>query len=367
MMKKPGGTDKDSGTIPWIIMPGINRGLCGTGGTMPGSVAHMLIFEAALAEIENDGDCGELVSMLKGNMNYGRLGSLGPDLPYFNGVLRTAASFLLAGSYQPEPIERWGDLLHSKKPNVFPLTMMEIAWRETDPDEEEWDVIAQNQWAFIMGYVTHIAADQIIHPYVNKIAGNYYRDKEKRKKHLDCEVYQDVVVFSNRYNKSILDEHLDTWVNIHTKSGKTEPHFRRFLQKSFKETHAIFPSENDIEHWYRGLSFIQKWLKWIGLPYKKADTDFRTKGETSEKYKEFCLDTPLAAGKSYEDYYRDAVQLSSLYIRAAGKFYGINHAGFKDELRTQFLAIVRNADLRNPLDNNILEDAQCAYSAYYGR
>jgi hypothetical protein len=176
-----------------------------------------------------------------------------------------------------------------------------------------------------------------------------------------------VVAFNNRYKKSILDEHLDTWVNIHTKSGKTEPHFRRFLQKSFKETHAIYPSENDIENWYRGLSFIQKWVKWIGLPYKKADTDFRTNRENSEKYKEYCLNTPLAAGKSYEDYYNDAVGLSSLYIRAANKLYGINHADFKDEFRKQFLTIVRNADLRNPLDNNILEEAKSAYSAYYER
>jgi hypothetical protein len=335
--------------------------------TMPGSVAHMLIFEAALSKIDNDRECGYLVEMLKENMNYGRLGSIGPDLPYFNGVLRTAASFLLSGYYKPEPIERWGDLLHSKAPNLFPLTMIEIAWRETDPDDEEWDAIAKKQWAFIIGYLTHIAADQMIHPYVNKISGNYYRDKEKRGKHLECEVYQDVVLFNNRYKKSILDENLDTWVNIHTKSGKTEPHFRRFLQKSFKETHAIFPSENDIENWNRGLSFIQKWVKWIGLPYKKADTDLRTNKENSEKYKEYCLNTPLTTSKSYEDYYNDAVELASLYIRAANTLYEINHADFKDEHRTQFLQIVRNADLRNPLDNNILNEAKKAYSEYYGR
>jgi hypothetical protein len=333
---------------------------------MPGSVAHMLIFEAALYKIDNDRECGDLVEMLKENMNYGRLGSIGPDLPYFNGVLRTAASFLVSGYYQPEPIERWGDLLHSKSPNLFPLTMIEIAWRETDPDDEEWDVIAKKQWAFIIGYLTHIAADQMIHPYVNKISGNYYRDKEKRVKHLECEVYQDVVLFNNRYKKSILDENLDTWVNIHTKSGKTEPHFRRFLQKSFKETHAIFPSGNDIENWNRGLSLIQKWVKWIGLPYKKADTDFRTNKENSENYKEYCLNTPLTTSKSYEDYYNDAVELASLYIKAANKLYEINHADFKDEHRTQFLKIVRNADLRNPLDNNIMEDAKKAYSEFYG-
>ena len=191
----------------------------------------MLIFEDASSKIDNDKDCVDLIKMLKENMNYGRLGSIGPDLPYFNGVLKTAASFLLSRYYKPEPIEKWGDLLHSKAPHLFPLTMIEIAWRETDPDDEEWDAIAKKQWAFIIGYLTHMAADQMIHPYVNKISGNYYRDKEKRGKHLECEVYQDVVLFNNRYKKSILDENLDTWVNIGAKSGKTEPYFRVFLQK----------------------------------------------------------------------------------------------------------------------------------------
>lgn len=343
----------------------MNMGSCGTVVNMPGSVAHMLIFEAALSELDNDSVCGDLVGMLKENLNYGRLGSIGPDLPYFNGILRTTASFLLSDYYTPEPIERWGDLLHSKTPNLFPLTMIEIAWRETDPDDQEWDVIAKKQWAFIIGYLTHVAADQMIHPYVNKISGNYYRDKEKRVKHLDCELYQDVVLFNNRYKKSIVDENLDTWINIHTKSGKTEPHFRRFLQKSFKETYAIFPTGNDIENWNRGLSFIQKWAKLIGLPYGKADADFRTNKENSENYKEYCLNTPLTTNKSYESYYNDAVELALLYIRAANKLYEINHTDFKDELRTQFLTIVRNADLRNPLDNNILENAKKAYSEHH--
>jgi hypothetical protein len=132
------------------------------------------------------------------------------------------------------------------------------------------------------------------------------------------------------------------------------------------ETHAIYPSENDIENWYRGLSFVQKWVKWVGLPYKNADTDVRTHKENSEKYREFYLNTPLMNNKSYKDYYNDAVGLAKLYIRAAAILYDVNHADFKDELRTQFLTIVQNADLRNPLENTILGDAKKAYAECYG-
>jgi hypothetical protein len=212
-----------------------------------------------------------------------------------------------------------------------------------------------------------MAADQTIHPYIDKIAGQYYRNKESRTKHTECEIYQDVVLFNNKHKKSILNENFETWVNTGAESGKTEPYFRVFLQKSFIETHAIYPSETEIENWVRGLLFVYKFAKRFGLPYKYADIDFRTHKEKSEKYKEYWLNTILTTNKSYEDYYTNAVELAAIYCKAANKLFEINHADFKDEHRRQFLKIVRNADLTNPLDNHILEDAKNAYSEFYGR
>ena len=345
----------------------MKMGLCEKVVKMPGSVAHMLIFEDALSKIDNDKDCDDLVKMCKENINYGRLGSIGPDLPYYDGVLKTAYSFLRSKSHKPVPIEKWSGQLHSKVPNLFPLTMIEIAWRETDLEDKEWDKIAKKQWAFIIGYLTHMAADQTLHPYINNIAGQYYRNKESREKHMECEVYQDVVLFNNKYKKSILGENFETWVNTGAKSGKTEPYFRIFLQKSFIEAHAIYPSEKDIENWVRGLLFVYKLGSWFGLPYKNANKDFRTHKENSEKYKEYWLNTRLTKSKSYEDYYNNAVELASIYVKAANKLYDMNHADFKDDYRRQFLKIVINADLTNPIDNTILEDAKKAYSEYYGK
>lgn len=332
---------------------------------MPGSVAHMLIFEDTLSKLENDNDCGELVKMIKENMNYARLGSLGPDLPYYDGILKTAISFLLSRSFLPVPIEKWSGQLHSREPNRFPLKMIEIAWRETALDEGEWDEIAKKQWAFIIGFLTHLAADQIIHPYIDKIAGQYYRNKTSQRKHTECEIYQDVVLFNNKFKKSIRGVNFDTWVNPGTKSGKTEPYFRVFLQKSFIEAHAVCPSEHEIENWVRGLLFVYKWGKKVGIPYKKSDIDYRTYKENSLKYKEYWLSTGLVKNKSYEDYFKNAVELASIYIKAANKLYDINHDDFKDELRERFSKIISNADLTNPLDTNILEDSKNAYSEYY--
>ena len=38
---------------------------------MPGSVAHMLIFEDALSRLEKELECGDLVSMLRENIMTG--------------------------------------------------------------------------------------------------------------------------------------------------------------------------------------------------------------------------------------------------------------------------------------------------------
>ncbi len=44
----------------------------------------------------------------------------------------------------------------------------------------------------------------------------------------------------------------------------------------------------------------------------------------------------------------------------------MKHDKFEDPQRRMFLEIVKNADLTNPLDTNILEDARKAYLKHFG-
>ena len=78
--------------------------------------------------------------------------------------------------------------------------MIEIAWRESDPDDGDWDEIAKKQWAFIIGFLTHMVTDQTIHPYIDKIAGQYYRNKESRTKHRSAK-YTRMLYFSTTDSK----------------------------------------------------------------------------------------------------------------------------------------------------------------------
>jgi hypothetical protein len=105
----------------------------------------MCIFEDVVSKFEkNPRFDKDFVSMLNDNATYGRLGSLGPDLPTYESVLSTTLTFLLSKYREPAPLEKWSGQLHNRSPNVFPLKMIEIAWRETDLDAEEWDEIAKN-------------------------------------------------------------------------------------------------------------------------------------------------------------------------------------------------------------------------------
>jgi hypothetical protein len=97
-----------------------------------------------------------------------------------------------------------------------------------------------------------------------------------------------------------------------------------------------------------------------------ADKDFRNKNENSAKYKEFWLNNGQSGDKSFMDYYLDSVELAAIYAKTANQLFKIKHAQFEDPQRRMFLEIVKNADLTNPLDTNILEGARKAYTKHFG-
>ena len=70
----------------------------------------------------------------------------------------------------------WGDLFHARTPNVFPMKMLETIRKDKDP------ATGTQKLAFALGYLTHVAADQHIHPFVEKYAGPYYISGVNRKK-----------------------------------------------------------------------------------------------------------------------------------------------------------------------------------------
>ena len=140
---------------------------------MSASLAHILISQRISDCLLNspDAEISDFArEVLAVHARYMNLGALAPDLPYFG--LKS-----LFNPHKPLGVDQWSYQMHSKTINIFPLRMLELLWRESDPRIEGWNNADWCKLAFICGYLTHVAVDQTIHPLVNFIAGPYYRSQ----------------------------------------------------------------------------------------------------------------------------------------------------------------------------------------------
>lgn len=324
---------------------------------MPASIAHMLISEKARKELGKEKKYKKFSDILEKHKNYMELGSLGPDLPYYVSMVKGAWNILLDRSDKPLGVDQWSYQLHSKDPNKFPLKMLEIVWR--DSYEDHWDEQDEKKFAFICGFLSHIAADQMIHPVVNSIAGPYYKGGDIRELHRKCEVYQDVVLHSMVKNGNLMDARPNEWCDLAPNSGKnTEDWFRYMIQKAFVESHAVCPDEQDIEDWVDGILTTLKLIDNAG-PYKGAAKDFQEYGNKSNDYVRF-FQKPKYQTKCFPD----AVKLTTIYIKAAFEMYDSDDWGESE--RERFLKVVRNADLSSPLEKDIMAEAEKALKEWTG-
>ena len=324
---------------------------------MPANIAHLLICNKAVKALQNGGEYEEFINILDSDecKPYLNLGSIGPDLSYYGSQWEGLKSLLLEESDKPLGVDGWSYLLHSRDPNRFPLTLVELTWKDTRWEQEEWEQIDHYKFAFTCGFLSHMAADQIIHPMVNDIAGPYYRRGESRKIHRECEIYQDVALFHELYSQEdFMEKFFHLWVDIAPQSSHNAPDwFRYFIQRAFVESHGVYPKEDEIEDWIDGLLLILRGLKHVG-PYKRAYQELKTQGLNSDKFHRYFT--------GYFDLFFDAIELTSIYWRALFELYDPPEGTIQisDKMRARFRSIVQNADLSSPLQKDILKDARKA-------
>lgn len=320
---------------------------------MPAAIVHMLISRTVRNAIVNDLtiDDPDFKGGLNKNTASMELGSLGPDLPYYESMAKGAMDMLLSRSDKPMGVDQWSYQLHSKDPNVFPLKMIEIIWKETAIEVKDWDDTDRTKFAFVCGYLTHMAADQIIHPLVNRIAGPYYKRGDAREKHRECEVYQDIYRFNQAFpNQELSEARLNQWCDLAPGFRENAPIWLRYLlQKTFVEAHAVMPPEESIEDWLDGILTILRLVDNFG-PYTKAYSAL--KAGVTTKFQEYVHDP------QYDNYFQNAVALATIYVNAAYRIY--NSKEIDDEVRHRFLSVVRNADLGTPLEQDVFEPARSA-------
>lgn len=340
---------------------------------MPASIVHMLIAREVLKRFRRGASADGLPfpaddPAYETTMN---LGALGPDLPYYESMARGLKNLLLRQSDKPMGVDQWSYQMHSKAPNVFPLKMIEIIWKESSIEKAEWDEEDHRKFAFVCGYLTHMAADQIIHPVVNLIAGPYYKRGDAREKHRECEVFQDVFAFGQIYRDADFRAGgFNQWCDISPGLGANAQVWLRYLlQKAFVEAHAVMPAEDEIEDWVDGLLTMLRLIDNVG-PYVKAyealAKDSRAKEreyidlapprDASEEKR--AMYEEIVGKRRYMDFFEEAVELGCVYVKAALGVYDLDE--LDDHGRKRFTDVVSSADLSAPLEKDILRDARRA-------
>jgi hypothetical protein len=343
---------------------------------MPANIAHMVIVHKAFELLRTKGhpELATFAGMIddptrrqdNDYWKYMNLGSVGPDLYYYVNMVQSGWDMLVEGFVKAAGVVPWSYHLHSCVPNLFPLNLCRILFSDIVRTEDGVQMEADDmrKLAYIAGHLSHIAADQIIHPLVNKIAKPYYRSGVNRKKHRECEVFQDYFLYEEIYRgrreaahgpkKVAYDffrQDFRDWVDClpGATTRNTEDWFRYFLQRGFVETYGTCPSEDDIEDSVDNLLTVLRIARVRG-PYRDAAEEYEKYGQESPMYREYIADS------DYVSYYRQAVQLSAVYIVALFEIYMALATG-KNFTNQRFSRIVSDADLSCPLDHEILEGA----------
>ncbi len=355
---------------------------------MPASLTHMLISRRTRDHVRRAPDertAGFVTDVLDRHPHYMELGSLGPDLPYFGwrSLLRPN---------KPIGVDQWSYQLHSKSPNILPLRLIELAWKESDPKQEPWVDIDKCKFSFICGFLTHLAADQTVHPVVNSIAGCYHREKAARTEHKNCEIHQDLYMLSEQYNHQLTmsqfhSQEFHEWCNLKRDSWKSpllhgaklsdwwwvlhmlwlRPpcpiEFVYFLQRGFVEAHAVAPSSSCVARWirfvYRVLrisGYLPRWFHWYRWAFRNLFDSNGSLKKNSEAYRKYILleDAPRREG-GHPEYVEKAIELAAVYVEAAFQLYRAPRVN--DDMREAFMEVVVNADLGSPLERDILATA----------
>jgi hypothetical protein len=324
---------------------------------MPAFIAHLLI-------ARDLSDLPEIKKLVK-EKNYFLLGSLGPDLPYYRNVFGTAIGTFFEEKFNPDSpgYYDWGDFFHARTPNLFPMKLIEVirkdrGLRTSDPNHDQ-------KLSFVLGHLTHMAADQVVHPFVEEVAGPYFVSGRFRRNHRLLEVYQDLLLLEKLESKTAFKTiNFADWVKVgrvingdglpdesdfggppNPQTRKriiyTEDWLRSFIQRAFLEAYSVILDKDEVEKWVGGFNSVLDNFQIIG-PYKTAFGDLNSKkpSENAEYYRD-----------KFKDYltfcFEPAKELSKKYISAARDFY--NSENISEKERRIFSDQFPDIDLSRPL------------------
>ncbi|MEW5844504.1 MAG: zinc dependent phospholipase C family protein [Bacteroidota bacterium] len=319
---------------------------------MPANIAHILIAHTAYKKQEKlNPDIHDYI-MSKNNLFY--LGSLGPDLPSYktSKLIEAAFNQLLIRPFvdQLNPQEEDASFfLHSTHANLFPFYLMETNF--SFADMENGEVVTNDfnaaVYAFTLGYVTHVAADQIIHRLVRELIGPYYRNLETSQKHSECEVYQDVFLLAEIKKNINIDKVLPTEIINIDKLGFDVERFCNMYSLAISKAGYTRMDREYIASWINGMQFAFDKMDDLG-PIAKAMKHYeehKDKIETSPYYRLYYKNDITKL--NYRDYFDKAVDISITYMNEIARLW--NGKDFSLDSFNKYQHVISTEDLTSPL------------------
>jgi hypothetical protein len=253
---------------------------------MPATYAHLMITEKALEHFVGDETIdNKLRGFTLTHSHFVQLGSVGPDYPYLD-------------VFQPKQKD-WADHMHYRHTGDAIKTMAQKLL-------DLWSVGFRGEeftipFCWVLGYLSHVTGDLVIHPVVRNIVGDY---KGHETEHRHCEMIQDAFIY-NKVRKGAEIEHnkLMEIIQLCSTPGdkdKIHPILCTFW-KEVLQTH--FPADYqdnrpEVDQWH---GQFEDWIGFAGRPlfvgrifdpnhrytYKKNDEI------TSEERRSFVDQLPL--------------------------------------------------------------------------
>lgn len=319
---------------------------------MPANVAHILIAHKAKEKLGIIDP--ESVEILTNRNSHFYLGSLGPDLPSYktSNLVRQALNSLFVRPFVDElnPQEKDASFfLHSTRPHLFPFYLMEtnLAYAEIQNDSIVKKDFNNAVFAFVMGYVTHIASDQIIHRLVRSIVGPYYRSLATSQKHSECEVHQDIFLFYELYPTKVFNKTMQRdSVNVDKFNFEYEQ-FCNMLSLSISKAGYKHISKDDIDGWLDGINLTFELMDNIG-PYVSALNNYekhKTNLASFDLYVKYFKNAQI--GFDYMNYFQRCVNLSIKYMTEIKRLW--KTMDFSFESFQQYQKLIQSDDLTSPL------------------
>jgi len=244
---------------------------------MSASLVHFAVCDDVcriLSEMPKTSMGNDIKTACSAYPNYTRLGSIGPDIPYFERPVEGGIKMFLDIHM---PITPTAYVLHSTTPNLFAVNLFRLILADS-ADLAEEEQANFKLLAFAVGYLTHMATDHIIHPFVNANAGKYYVRDNNKVRHRMIEIYHDVHLFKEMYTKGA-EGNFEAKIDIVDESffekltgnfWDTELTFRVLLQRAFLETYGMDVAETTVEDWVDGAMLTLSNLNRRVSPYTRA-------------------------------------------------------------------------------------------------